>query len=290
MSKYKLVATSFPALNDPIKGHRGTFDNQICDCNLVEPSSVAKPYTQQLETAYVRPKISVMSFEISDLGAQQGPNWFGASYRSDITAFDSVNIFFHPVPTNEMPESGYRARSGGWSKLFRYTEHLGRQMAAASNNQIVIVPFFNPGSWSSTGIFAPNWHEIVIDILRSIKARVTKMPAEQVQVLFRNVVLSDFSRGRQNMYHFKKAAPQLDGYLREIWDFDGVTGAPPYQGAPVRGIVYDQAASNNPHSFHAPPSRWEKYHNSKHLRFDDVHGDFPAMLAWHAATISTVGK
>jgi hypothetical protein len=83
----------------------------------------------------------------------------------------------------------------------------------------------------------------------------------------------------------RSRAKGITTFLREVWDFDGVGGAVP--GAP-RVLTYDQhkTPGRTKDHFHVPPSRWVKYHNAV---VANVHGDIPAMLACHAATISGVG-
>jgi len=105
-------------------------------------------------------------------------------------------------------------------------------------------------------------------------------------VVLKNVVLSDFSRGRQLMYSVRTRAKGLEPYLREIWDFDGKGGAPPYSTGKVRGIIYDQEFGNDPRSYHVPAPRWSRYHE----KVVDPHGLIPNMLMWHAGEQSSVGK
>jgi hypothetical protein len=101
-----------------------------------------------------------------------------------------------------------------------------------------------------------------------------------------DVILSNFSYGRQTMNTFKAHAPGLGSCLREIWDYDGVGGGRPHSQPGVRAIVYDQQHSRDPHAFHVPPSRWLGFH---HKVIPNVHSNIPDMLACHSAFISTIG-
>jgi len=87
------------------------------------------------------------------------------------------------------------------------------------------------------------------------------------------------------MWTVRRQLPGLTRFLREVWDFDGVHGAAPT--AP-KAILYDQGkvAGGAATTFHVPPERWQEYH---HAVVKNVHGDIPAMLACHAATIGSVG-
>ena len=89
------------------------------------------------------------------------------------------------------------------------------------------------------------------------------------------------------MWTVRRQSQGLDRFLREVWDFDGVHAAAPVS---PRAIVYDQGSGQafSPTTFHVPPERWQEYHHAI-LKRHELHGDLPAMLACHAATISNVG-
>ncbi len=312
MGKYTLESKPFPALPSFHQG-TGTISNSA---HVVDPPSVNQDVTLPLRFKFAPFNIVVMSVEIA---TNDAPNWFGVSFRRSIKKFDTVNIFCHPHPGNAgMKDADYASRSGEWPKLFRYAQNFGRQIDIAQSNHITIVPFFNNASYSSTGIFGPNWKDIVEQILRLARTgamaaqapggrtRWAETPIESVTYssgtrkkgagasvidtlgLLRNVVLSDFSHGRALMWSVRRQSPGLDRFLREVWDFDGVHAAVPVS---PRAIVYDQgsgaAASHT--TFHVPPERWQEYHHAI-LKREQLHGDLPAMLACHAATISSVGN
>ncbi len=279
MSRYPVNSVSFPALAD-VHGGTGRISKAK---HIVVPDSVAREFTTQLDFTYPRYDVTVMSFQIDGNAA---PNWFGVAFRSGIRSFDAVNIFFHPSPGHAgMQDGDYAAHVGDWPKLFRYAEMLGSQLAIGASNQIVIVPFFNNASYLSTGIFAPNWQEIVTDIVTAARAEALQSSMLD-PVILRDVVLSDFSFGRHIMHTMRMRAPGLGGYLREIWDFDGVGPGTPYTSAGVRGILYDQHSVRDARSFHVPPQRWLGFH---HKVVPSVHSNIPDMLGWHAATVSGVG-
>jgi hypothetical protein len=310
MSKYTLESKPFPALSNSHQG-TGTFSGSAV---VVDPASVNQdvksPLAFKTNESY---KITVLSVEIA---THEAPNWFGVSFRQGIQRFDTVNIFCHPHPGNAgMKEPQYAGRSGEWPKLFRYTEMLGRQMSIAQSNHITIVPFFTDSTYVNTGIFGPNWKDIVEQILALARAGSTvaqaaagrahtaytpiesatfssatskkgdRAPVVDMSGALKHVVLSDFSHGRTLLWNMRRHAPGLEGFLREVWDFDGVHAAVPV--AP-HGIIYDQGGGfGGPSTFHLPSSRWQEWHHAI-LKPHQLHGDFPAMLACHAATISRV--
>lgn len=310
MGKYTLESKPFPALPNSHQGS-GTFSGSTV---VVDPDSVTQDVNSPLKfkpgTSY---KITVLSVEIA---TNEAPNWFGVSFRDGIKSFDTVNIFCHPSPGGAgMQDKDYATRTGEWPKLFRYAEIFGRQMYIAQSNHITIVPFFTNATYASTGIFGPNWKDIVEQILvlalAGARAAASASQAPNVQAAdsaiyfsakrkkggpapavvdmsgrLKHVVLSDFSYGRTLMWSVRSHSPGMDRFLREVWDFDGVQASVPV--AP-RGIIYDQGSGfAGPTTFHVPATRWLAWHHAV-LMHDQLHGDLPAMLACHAATISRVG-
>jgi hypothetical protein len=325
MSKYRLNSTDFEDLEDPPWSHHGTGTFDDLRKNLVEPMSVAldvvSPRTfankkfSPLSFANKKFSITVMSFEIE---TAETPSWFGVSFRKGIRSFDSVNIFCHPSPGNAgMHDRDYASRANNWRRLFRYVEMLGSQIAVAGCDQILIVPFFSNAAYNSTGIFGPNWQDIVEQIRQAVIAKVRQASSpseafERTPGLFgkaraefeavisapdpaslaaplRNVVLSDFSYGRCLMWNVRKSAHGLNHFLREVWDFDGNGGAAPYSTKDVKGILYDQSRTADWRSYHVPAERWVAYHRTV-VNWHAVHGDIPAMLCWHAASVSNVAR
>lgn len=311
---FTLASKNFPALSGFHAG-TGTISNAA---HVVDPPSVAKDISTQLDFSFLSFSIEVLSLET---GAAEAPNWFGVSFRKDISSFNTVNIFCHPHPGNAgMAEPDYARRAGNWPKLFRYAEIFGRQMSIAKTNHITIVPFFTDSTYASTGIFAHHWLDLVEQIIVMVRntsqraagaaaagGRVPNVAVNEINPLMldgptqkkgsppairtssnllSHVVLSCFSRGRALMANVRHQAQGINQFLREVWDFDGVGGSLP---AGVRALTYDQhkTSAKRADSFHVPPERWVKYHNAV---IANVHGDIPAMLACHAATISRVAK
>jgi len=247
MGKYQLSSNSFPALEGE-GAHHGTGLIKNAK-NIVMPDTVAKDFREQLGFTFKPYSIRVLSLEISD---KRAPNWFGVAFRENITSFGAINIFFHPSPgTAGMQDNAYQTRSGLWPRLFRYAEMFGSQLDFANSNQVMIVPFFDNASYSTTGLFGPDWEDICTDIL-SIARNEALQLSDGKQAAITDVVLSNFSFGRALMYNFLAKSNGIDRCLREIWDFDGVSGAPPYSVKGARGILYDQKQSNDPHNFHVP--------------------------------------
>ena len=310
MSKYTLESKPFA----PLPGfHHGT-GAVAGSAHVVDPSSVTQDVNEPLKFNFSGFKIRVMSVEIDTTDA---PNWFGVSFREGLSSFDTVNIFCHPYPGSPqagMRDEDYPSRSGQWPKLFRYAEIFGRQISIARADHITIIPFFTNATYDSTGIFGPNWKDIVEQILvlahnvgnaplpPAGKAKPAETPIDPLSSptlgkkggprppvnmsgTLKHLVLSDFSHGRKLMWSVRSQSPGMKSFLREMWDFDGVHAPPPFPG-----ILYDQAkaSAGGSKTFHVPGERWQEYHHAI-LSHDQLHGDIPAMLACHAATISSVG-
>jgi hypothetical protein len=174
----------------------------------------------------------------------------------------------------------------------------------SASNQILVIPFFSNASYSSGGIFAPNWKEILSVIVNGVSlAAFSSRFASKAFILksyeqglrdgvtlsntVQNVVMSCFSFGRVLMQRLRQSMPGLQGTLREVWDFNGNGTAAPFTSNSVKALVYDQAESDSPWGFHVPRRRWSKFAPAKNA---DIHGFIPNMLMWHAATVSTIGK
>ena len=289
MSSFSATSTPFPPLNLPDARHNGTGSNNLVESakHIVNYTTYADDVNVPFDIVFRNYKIFVFSIQ---LNTPHTPNWFGVSFRQNIDRFDAVNIFCHPNPGHAgMLDSDYATRSGKWPKLFRYAEMLGSQVSMTFNNQIVIIPFFTNATYGNTGIFGPNWREIVNEILRVVRIAFKGGADDGFKPAVKEVVLSDFSRGRDLLVNLTKHAPGLSKSVREVWDFDGTGMAAPHLG---RLITYDHANQNGTYKtngalkFHAPPKRWINFH---HMIPNDIHGDIPEMLVSHATWVSNVG-
>ncbi len=286
MSRHKLVSIDFPELMDgPRRIHQGTGDHGLVVGaeNFIIPSTVKplKSLDEPLDFAFEGYGIVVLCLIIE---SKDGPNWYGCAFRSNLSRFEDVNIFFHPFPRPDAyPPEDYWARTPKWSPLFRYVQSLGTQLYRESSSHVLVVPMFNQGSYSTTGIFGPDWRDIVGQILQ-IASRHPQAASNAGPAGLKRVVLSNFSRGRQLMHTFARIAPGLKDYIREVWDFDGVGGNRPDHLMGARGLLYDQARINTHGVFHTPSNRWLKFNGvDRH----DVHGNMP-MLFRHAAYVTNV--
>ncbi len=286
MGKHKLVSIDFPELLDGARRvHEGTGDHGVVigADNFIIPQSVKplKSLDEPLDFAFEGYGIVVLCLVIE---SKEAPNWYGCAFRSNLNRFEDVNIFFHPFPKlPAFPPEEYWTRTPKWSQLFRYVQSLGTQLYRESSSQVLVVPMFNQASYSTTGIFGPEWRDIVDQILQ-IASRHPQSAADASGAGLKRVVLSDFSRGRELMHTFARAAPGLKDYLREVWDFDGVGGSRPDNLLGARGVLYDQGRVNTPGVFHTPSNRWLKFNG---IDRHDVHGNMP-MLFRHAAYVTYV--
>jgi len=311
VGQFTLVSKPFPKLEGSHNGAGWISSSE----HVADPASVVADVSVPFEMPFWPYHIRVLSLEIEE---EVAPNWFGVAFPKGITKFDTVNIFCHPHPGNAgMDDSSYPKRSGNWPKLFRYAELFGRQMAMAKTNHITVVPFFSNHSYGDTGIFGRNWLDLVEQIIVHAKNASREAAAAEAAVDGRHggftpakrlvieehvkkgsrpsprtsssqlshVVLSCFSRGRALLATVRAQSPGMNSFLREVWDFDGVGGAIP--SAP-RVITYDQHKTRGTiEHIHCPPERFVNYHHSV---VANAHGDIPARMACHAATVSRVGK
>lgn len=189
-------------------------------------------------------------------------------------------------------DSDYATKSGLWPQLFYYAERLGYQLAAARRNQVLIMPFFTQAA-ANTGIFAPNWQDIVVDILSAVRASVGKDDGTQIAIS--KVAISSFSVGIVYLAEFRQLAPSLDSFLAEIWDFDGRFSSRAdlsialTSTAQVEAIKYDQLFSTAAGSYHVPAPRWTDYVQPPATGVD-VHHLIRDFMFFHAASVTGVGS
>jgi hypothetical protein len=150
-----------------------------------------------------------------------------------------------------------------WPDLFYYMELLGYQFDASIKyfggqaNQVVIMPFLTTAA-TDTGIFAPNWHDIVVDILTDVRNAMGA--GGSGPVVISDVVVSSFSVGYVYSEEFRARAPALSPLLQQVWDFDGYPKADSSKlvsTGSVTAIKYDQGSE--PGCYHVPLSRWVNY-------------------------------
>lgn len=60
-----------------------------------------------------------------------------------------------------MTDNDYVGLSGNWSRLYRYIQYFGVQLAAGASNMVLVMPMFNNASWGNLGIFRMRCHDIV---------------------------------------------------------------------------------------------------------------------------------
>lgn len=286
--------TEFPAFKDKdVEIHKGT-GNHAYDPWLVQwwtVNDVSKPLGFQLKHCEV--VVMCLTIRTSD-----APDWYGIAFRRGIRSFSSVNVFFHPSPGNAgMTDDAYKSRTGLWPALFRYAQNLGFQLDAGGCDQVLVIPFFNNASYSTGGIFAPRWKEIVAVALSGAQRAASSMGGKtwsadvekgsSLSPEASDVVLSCFSFGRQSMQSVRQRMPGLNTCLREIWDFDGTGPGRPTSDGKVKVISYDQQDSMIPTAFHVPLRRWSGF---SPVKIKDPHGFIPNMLMWHAAEVSDVAN
>jgi hypothetical protein len=233
--------------------------------------------------------VTTMLFQ---LDANVVPNWFGVGVSNELTDFTHPHIFFHPMPAQAgYLDSDYPTKTGKWPQLFYYSEVLGYELAGSGRSQVVIMPFFTQAA-ANTGIFAPNWHDIVHDILVLVRSKLGKDDGSPLEIA--ELAMSSFSVGIVYMMQFRHLAPDLDTHLTEIWDFDGRLSSASnlstslVSTAQVRAIKYDQVNASDTSAFHLPMPRWSGYVNPP-TTVTEVHHYIRDFMFFHGASISNVG-
>jgi hypothetical protein len=290
MSLFTVSPIDLPA----IPGVHGGTGRQQSTNWVVVPDSVPPPGLLQFTGANA--DITTMLFQIAD---KVVPNWFGVAIPTGIQDFTRAHIFFHPLPGQARdaqghqfyPDSEYFNKGAKWPELFYYMERMGNQMDEAGRSQIVIMPFLTEAA-QNTGIFAPNWSDIVTDILTQVRSAMGMDDGSQLQIS--QIVVSSFSIGILYSSWFRQKAAGLKGVMAEVWDFDGRFSSSPglstslVDTADYHVIKYDQVFSSDHLSFHVPQPRWTNYVSPPQTSFD-VHGYIRDFMFYPAASISNVG-
>ena len=194
-----------------------------------------------------------------------------------------------------MKNDEYIGLNGRWSSLYRYIQHFGVQLAAGASNMVLVMPIFSPATWPNLGIFRHGWKEMMNAIL--VEVQKVAWPDNLGETMDRNknamtdVILSDFSAGRLAM-GMARSVHGMGDYLREVWDFDGASAPSPHGPRGGQALIYDQAVSGAGHNiFHVPTPRWRNFpFYFAEMKFDDLHGQIPMRLFYHASTMSAYGS
>jgi hypothetical protein len=163
---------------------------------------------------------------------------------------------------------------------------------------------------------AADWKDLITDIL--IKTKEIVRPEDNTDVDLTSVITSSFSFGIRYSDTFRRTAVGINGFLREIWDFDanyckglekGLARSLHGQtSGSLRIIQYDQGEPKDPGiptaNGHAPVARWSKYKTFSYLpelktkdhllqdqpkNSDQVHGKMTAHIFYAACSVSGVG-
>jgi len=254
---------------------------------VVVPESV--PGSGKLQFRGQDTTVTTMLFQ---LDADVVPNWFGVGVSNELTDLTHPHIFFHPMPLQAgYLTADYAKKTGKWPQLFYYAEVLGYELAGSSRSQVLIMPFLTQEA-ANTGIFAPNWHDIVHDILVLVRSKLGKDDGSPLEIA--ELAMSSFSVGIVYMMQFRNLAPGLDAHLTEIWDFDGRLSSASNLSTSlvstpqVRAIKYDQVNASDTSAFHLPMPRWSDYVNPP-TTVTEVHHYIRDFMFFHGASISNVG-
>jgi hypothetical protein len=255
---------------------------------FVDPSTV--PGSNPLKFYGAWAQVTTLLFALDDDNAV--PNWFGVAVPSGIQDFTRAHLFFHPMPAQAgYVDADYKTKSGLWPQLFYYMERLGYQVDAAHRSQILIMPFLTNAA-TDTGILPANWLDICTQILTLVRAAAGADDGSPLQLA--ELVVSSFSVGIVYSNSFRKHAANVDDFLTEVWDFDGLFSTEAELSTEListptcTAIKYDQNPASGPSSFHVPLPRWADYVAAPTAP-GQVHGLIRDFMFFHAATISGVG-
>lgn len=171
---------------------RGTGRQQAINKHLIDRASVTPSGNSVFSYLHDTVSFRTLLYELLDLqnspvnGNSVSPNWFGVTVPDGITDFTNVVIYFHPTPLQAgYEDSDYQNKDNGgnpnhtnWKELLGYVDRLGSQLAgavkhaAATPNQVVIVPLMRQANRSNAGILPGQWLHIVNDILKDLPTRL----------------------------------------------------------------------------------------------------------------------
>jgi hypothetical protein len=277
-------------------------------------TTVNTPEMSGIELIFQRmdPSIDCFLFHIN---ANVEPCWFGVAVPQAVRDFSHPHIFFHPQPHQAGLHDGRYANfitDPDWAAVYRYVASLGMQLAATPKKQFVIVPFLTqrickPG----VGIFNAEWLDIVKDIQDQLKRKYGLSAGGGIEEL----VVSSFSAGLEYSHLFRTGGKDVQHYLREVYDFDGLGSSSASRCSSVvtrrgvRGWRYDKVGNSldlkfltaeaGQGRFHLPWERWARVTpqikprgpgpNLAKLAEEDVHARIIQRMFYHACALSKVG-
>ncbi|HTB30124.1 MAG TPA: hypothetical protein VK715_14310, partial [Steroidobacteraceae bacterium] len=267
--------------------HSGTGTHRATNW-VVNPSSV--PGSTAMTFAGLDEQVTTKLFAIA---AAVVPNWFGVALPAGLSDFSRPHIFFHPTPGQAGYLDGdYANKTGKWPELFYYMERLGYQLDGARRNQVLIMPFMTEQA-KNGGVLPANWHSIVTQILRRVRADIAPRVSSPISI--KQLVVSSFSAGIIYSDSFRRTGTNINSVLAEVWDFDGryssyrAISQSLHSTAGVKAIKYDQVPSSDPDAYHVPLARWSTLVNPP-TSSNEVHGLIRDFMFLDAASVTGVGS
>jgi hypothetical protein len=249
------------------------------------------------------------------------PNRIAAVVPGGLTEFTRALIFFHPLPTEQAGyrEAQYAEQTGNWHHVYRYCDQQGVQLAASKRKVVLIFPIFNLASTETCGRFPAEWKSLVEDIMRMLRKSHAPGLAKEPNPKLTDVITASFSAGVKYMHTFLTQAKALDGYLREVYDYDGRFSSHKNLSemlrvhSGVKVITYDQhqvkqsevvKENTAGRGIHLPEWRWKDLPNGLTSFLDYpldplarpiqgsavVHGAIPRYMMFHSLSESSVGR
>ncbi len=196
----------------------------------VRGASQMKPLT--VKTNYTR---KLVRYEGSSI------TWFGVVVPVvPLGGQFATHLNFTPSPAQgHYYDSGYDTFTS-WAQLWDdYTTVIGGQVAAATSNQILVLPFYRNSQVKDLGQFLVDWKFVVESVVTAVFNDLDPTALRDTYVC-RELVTSSFSNGWVAHNNFQGKAQGVSGLTKAIYDLDGVAGGSHW--VPPKSTVYRNQA------------------------------------------------
>jgi hypothetical protein len=194
--------------------------------------------------------------------------WFGVLFKwtdsgggANFVAKEP-HVFFTPSPIQGDYYDGTYDTFSGWTKLWHdYTWAMGRQICLATNDQILVIPFYRTSQHKDLGDFVVNWKEVIEKVITAAIVSIDVMELRS-SYTFNTICSSSFSNGWKPHAQFNAAAAASTRYY---FDIDGQAARPASNWQPANGIAFRDRPP--PHGALNPigndiyvGNRWKKFY------------------------------
>jgi len=198
---------------------------------VTEPISVrgsAQMMPLTVKTQYTR---KLVRYEGSSI------TWFGVVVPAvPLCGQFKTHLNFTPSPAQgRYYDSGYDTFTT-WAQLWDdYTDVIGGQIAAATSDQILVLPFYRNSQVKDLGGFLQDWKSVIESVITVVIDDLDPTALRDTYVC-RDLVTSSFSNGWVAHNNFQGKAQGASGLTSAIYDLDGVAGGSHW--VPPKSTVY----------------------------------------------------